>query len=315
MKQFVIALLTLMLLTSTASAYWEEHDLNGQYMFGYAGVEENLALYLPEIESNHIPTNVQTLVAKNASDNLSSQLDYLRAHGQRAVLILDNLLFINDPSLPTPCGAGSWRNRFDYKAKFDNWMKINGSYLNADYVAVLVIHSEINNHCISFDSLDQVTQYVKSKIPAIPTLAGYGRSVGAAPMPDAIPAALAGVAFFKYRIFDPQTDSDYQAELNGLKAKLTPEQRIILVPDGFYDSGHAALGWPKWYLGYVALNYMSLALNDPKVVGLVFFRWPSFPEAGETKLGTRDLPQSVRDRQMQASCGLKIQSPLSMYCN
>jgi hypothetical protein len=314
-KRIITTFLTSILLASTASAYWEDHDVRGQYMFGYAGVDADPFQSIPEIEANHIPTNVQLLVVKNAADNMKDQFEYLHTHGQRAVLLFDNLLFINDPNLPTPCGANAYRQRFDYKAKFDNWSAINRPYLTADYLAILVINSEINNRCISSDALDQVTQYVKAKLPELPTIAGYGRSFGAQPMSDTVPASLAGVAFFKYRIFDPQTDAEYQAEYNSLKAKLTDEQRIVLVPDGFYDSGHASLGWPKWYLGYVALNYMNLALNDPKVVGLVFFIWPSFM-AGETKvLGSRELPQSVRDRQAQVGCGLRIQSPLSMYCN
>jgi hypothetical protein len=95
---------------------------------------------------------------------------------------------------------------------------------------------------------------------------------------------------------------------------MTPEQRLILVPDGYYDSSHVADGWPKWYLGTLALNYAQLALADPKVVGLVFFIWPSFTEFGETKLGVRDLPQSVRARHREAACLLGIENPFVTPC-
>jgi hypothetical protein len=60
---------------------------------------------------------------------------------------------------------------------------------------------------------------------------------------------------------------------------------------------------------------MNLALNDPKVVGLAIFLWPGFDELKEYKLGTRDLPQIVRDKHRQVGCGLRIQSPQAAWCN
>jgi hypothetical protein len=96
---------------------------------------------------------------------------------------------------------------------------------------------------------------------------------------------------------------------------MTPGQRLVLVPDGYYDSVHASDGWPKWYLGHLAVNYARLAQSDAKVVGLVFFRWPGFFEFGETKLGVRDMPQSVRDRHREAACALKISNPFVAGCN
>lgn len=315
----LLAFIVLLLVASTTNAQWEDHDLHGKYLFGYAGIgyvnEEGVpSLRLSEIETHGIPTNVHTLEVNTAADNLGARIQQLQTHGQRAALILDNLLFKNVPTLNTPCGEFSWRHRIDFQAKFDNWFAINSHHLNPQTVAVVVINTEVNNRCISHVSIDMVTRYVKSKLPGIPTVAGYGRSTGAAPLPDVVPPSLAGVAFFKYRTFDPRTDVAYQAEFNQLKSKLTPEQRIILVPDGFYDSGHAAMGWPKWYLGYLALNYMELALDDPKVVGMVVFLWSSFMDANGRVLGSRELPIGVLDKHRQVGCGLKIESPLSTNC-
>ncbi|HEV2915334.1 MAG TPA: hypothetical protein VGX92_18790 [Pyrinomonadaceae bacterium] len=308
-------LLILALCVTNADAYWEEHNEEGKYLYGYAGVDDNLSFHLSEIESNHISTNVVSVDVDTAADDLTDKLAFLKSHGQRAIVVLDKILFINDPRLNTPCGSFAYRHRLDFKAKFDNWLSINSAHITPEFVAALAVNTEINNRCISYDSLNMVTQYVKTRLPLIPSLAGYGRGAGSAPLPDKIPEALAGVIFFMYRIFDPRTDSAYQIEFQALKSKLTPEQRLILVPDGFYDSGHAALGWPKWYLGYVALNYMRLALNDPKVVGLVLFLWPGFEEFGEQKLGTRELPQAVRDRHREVGCGLNIQSQQSEWCS
>jgi hypothetical protein len=299
----------------SVSAHWEEHDLNGQYLFGYAGVGENPQLYMPEVERNLIPTNVASLTINNPTDKPSARINYLNSRGQRAVLVLDSLLFIQDPNLPTPCGADSWRIRLDYQTRFDNWVTLNAANLTASKVAMLVINTEVNNRCIPSYSLDQVTQFVKARVTSIPTVAGYGRSgPGAQLLPETIPSSLAGVLFFKYQVLDPRTDDSYQSEFTLLKSKLTSEQRIILVPDGFYSSSHAAAGWPKWYLGYLAMNYAELAKGDPRVVGLIFFLWPGFGDPSDFNLGSRELPQSIRDRQRLAACGLLIQSPLSSSC-
>jgi hypothetical protein len=308
-------LFTIILLFFTAlsiRAHWEEHDINGQYLFGYAGVGDKPSLYMPEIEANRIPTNVQSLEVNLSTDNLTSRINYLSAHGQRAFIVLDDLLFIHDPNLPTPCGADSWRNRLDYQVKFTNWFNLNAPNLTPGKVAALVINTEVNNRCIPSYSLDAVTKFVTARIPSIPTLAGYGRSgAGAKPLPDQIPASLAGALFFKYEILDPRTDDSYQQEFSELKARLSAQQRIVLVPDGFYSGSHAQRGWPKWYLGYLALNYAELAKSDPQVVGLIFFLWSSFGEGDGLNIGSRDLPQSIRDRQRLAGCNMNIQSSLT----
>lgn len=313
-RRQVMALLLLLALVTQAGAHWEEHDLMGQYLFGYAGVEDDLAAFVGEVERNNIPANAQTVVVGSAADDLGPRLAFLNSRGQRAVVILDGLLFKQDPALSTPCGQNAWRARFDYKAKFDNWRALNAQSLVTEKVAMLIVNTEINNRCVSAASLDEVAQYVGSRLPALPTVAGYDGTRGAQPLPETIPASLAGVAFYRYHVLDPRTEATYQADLAHLKARMTPEQRLVLVPDGFYDSFHAADGWPKWYMGVLALNYAKLAAADEKIVGLVFFRWPGFFEFGEMKMGVRDLPQSVRDRHREAACSLRLTNPFVAAC-
>lgn len=60
-RYIVVALMISALLPARAAgAHWEFHDGGGGYLFGYAGVEENLEPYLDEIEANRIPTNAHT---------------------------------------------------------------------------------------------------------------------------------------------------------------------------------------------------------------------------------------------------------------
>jgi hypothetical protein len=157
---------------------------------------------------------------------------------------------------------------------------------------------------------------VKSYFPGVPTVLGYGRSPGAKPAPAYIPANIDWVGFYKYGIFDPSNpshaynaDNQYLLEFNSLVSKLNAQQKIILVPDGWWGSFlHANLnshlgtgaGWPKWYLSNVALNYEAFALGQSKVVGLLFFLWSVPNDPGF--LGTKELPQSVRDRHREIAC-------------
>ena len=115
---------------------------------------------MSEIESNRIPTNAHTLVTTSPADDLRARLDYLSAHGQRALIVMDPLLFIKVPSLNTPCGPEAWRHRLNYQERFDDWLEANGTHVTPGKVAVPVINSEVNNRCVSFGSLEQVTLYV-----------------------------------------------------------------------------------------------------------------------------------------------------------
>lgn len=314
MKRISTVILLLILSVSQVSAHWEEHDLFDQYLFGYAGLDHDLFTFIPDIESNNIPTNVQMITVNTATDDVGAKVNFLNSHGQRAIVVLDNLLFRTDSTLNTPCGVNAWRHRLDFKTKFDNWLTLNAAHIVREKVAILVVNTEVNNRCISFTSLDAVAQYVGAKTPSIPVIAAYDGSNGAQPLPEAIPSSLAGLGFYRYHVLDPRTEATYQSHLNHLKSRMAPEQRLILVPESFYDSFHAAARWPKWYLGVLALNYAQLALSETKVVGLVFFRWSTWEEFGETKIGAVDLPQSVRDRHREAACMLKISNPFVAPC-
>ena len=314
MKPILTAILLLFFSVSQVSAHWDERDLLGQYIFGYSGVEHDLATFTGEIEANNIPTNVQLITVNAATDDIGPKVSFLNSHGQRAIVVLDNLLFKQDPKLNTPCGANAWRYRLDYKLKFDNWLMLNAAHVVREKVAILVVNTEVNNRCISLASLDEVAQYVGTRTPLIPAIAAYDGTSGAQPLPAAIPSSLAGIGFYRYHTLDPRSDPTYQSQLNHLKSRMTADQRLVLVPESFYDSFHEADGWPKWYLGVVALNYARLALADPKVVGLVFFRWSTWQEFGETKLGAVNLPQGVRDRHREAACMLKVTNPFVAPC-
>jgi hypothetical protein len=294
-KPFAVALSLLFLfstlLTQTASAHWEFHDVQGQYLFGYTGVESAYE-YENEVKSNGIKTNVTTL-SSDWTSNLSGDFNLHNGAGNKVAIYLDNILFQSD----TP----AWYLRPDYRYVFDYWYNINKAYLTPDRVAFLIVHSEANNARLTNSAIDTATAYVKSKIPTIPTVVGYGFGVGAVDIStQALPVQPDGFAFWRYAILHPEDpNSEFQYWLRYFKTHIdVSRQRLIIVFDAHYASYHISAGITEDMLGPMAVRYANIAHSEPLVVGMVGFTWQGFDDT----LGLRDLPQGVRDYNRSASC-------------
>jgi hypothetical protein len=311
-------IISVVLVAGVRAQQWPEHEVQGQYFYGYASAGDDPARFMPEVEANRIPTNVQSLSVSAPSEDITMRVELLRSRGQRTVVVLDLVLFKHVGGTGT-CGADTWRPWLNYQERFAIWRSINSAILTPENIAFVVVNTEVNNRCIDAGALDLVTQHVKAQLPGVRAVAGYGRTDGAKPLADgSIPASLDGVLFFRYYTFDPTTDQRYQEEFANVVGKLTETQRVIIVPDGFYGPGHAAREWPKWYLGYLALNHVKFAQSQSRVVGVMFLQWPDAinEKTKQVELqGSRSLPQSVRDRQREAGCSLNVQNLLSTTCN
>ncbi len=291
-------------------------------LFGYAGVADQNGNKLGEIQAAGIHTNVATIDFAEVwtSTNLAAITAQYQASGVKAGLFLDNVLFKKFVVSSSQCadagGPFVFALRGNWQSRLANFATANGPYISTSTTAFLVISTEVNNTCTSLTDVNTAALAVKGYFPGIPTVLGYGRSPGAQPAPAYIPSAIDWVGFYKYGTFDPNNpshpynaDNQYLVEFNSLLSKLNAQQQVLLVPDGFWATFlHANLnshlgtgaGWPKWYLGPLAANYETLALGQPKVVGLLFFLWtkPNDP----TFLGTKELPQSVRDQHHDIAC-------------
>ena len=294
-KSFAVALSVIFLLspvlTSTASAHWEFHDVFGQYLFGYTGVESAYE-YENEVKNAGIKTNMTTLSSEWTS-NLSGDFNLHNGAGKKVAIFLDNILFQSD----TP----AWYLRPDYQYVFNYWYNINKAYLTPDRVSFLIISSEANNARIPNASIDTATAYVKSKIPAIPTVVGYGFGDGAVDISaQALPVQPDGFAFWRYAVLHPEDpNSQFQHWLTYFKTHIdTTRQRLIIVFDAHFAPYHLSAGITQDMLGPMAVRYANIAHSEPLVVGMVGFTWQGF---GDT-LGLRDVAQGVRDYNRQASC-------------
>ncbi|MEA2175834.1 MAG: hypothetical protein QOD00_3426 [Blastocatellia bacterium] len=288
-----LILLVSPLLTFNASAHWEFHDQQGQYLFGYTGVE-SAADYELEVARNHIKTNVTTL-SSEWTTSLGPAITQHNSAGNKVAIFLDTILFQSD----TP----AWYLRPDYRYLFDSWYNRNKLYLTPDRVSFLIINSEAYNARLTNAALDQATAYVKSKIPAIPTVVGYGLSPGGVDISaQSLPVQPDGFAFWDYYILHPEDpNSKFRYWLNYFKSHIdVSRQRLIIVFDAHFAPDHLRFGITQEMLGPMAIRYASIARSEPLVVGMIGFTWQGF---GDT-LGLRDVTQSVRDDNRTASCSL-----------
>jgi hypothetical protein len=278
---------------------------------------------LGEILAAGIPINVASVdFAENwESTDLGSITSSFQAAGVSAAIFLDSVLYrklqVPSSSCQDADGPFRWALRGNWQQRLARFVSRNGRYIDPSTTSFLVVFAEVNNLCLSLTDVQTGASAVRSYFPGIPTVMGYGfdGSLGR-PAPAYIPAAIDWVGFFKYGYFDPanpahpwNADGGFLAAFDDLVSKLGPDQRIILVPDGFWavhlhshlpSKNGPGTGWPKWYLEHLALRYESFALAQPKVVGMIVFPWPSLPLAGIT--GTRDLPEGVRDRHREIGC-------------
>jgi len=277
--------------------------------------------HLAEVDGPGAGTNVAFI--NFAEDwtrtDLPTAMVELQAAGKHAGLFLDSVLFrrVSDPSSPCVDAHGPFVTglRTNWQSRLARFAAAYGNLVRPETTLFLVVHPEVNNTCASLGDVETAAFAVKTVFPGIPLVMGYGRSPGAKPAPESIPADIDWVAFYKYGTYDPadpghpwNADDQYLEEFQALLAKLNDEQRVILGPDSFWGSFlHAHLasqngpgtGWPRWYLQYVALNYEQFALAQPKVVGMFIFRWSS---SSRDLVGTVDLPRAVRDRHREIGC-------------
>ncbi len=288
-----LALLASFMLTPPASAHWEFHDQSGQFLFGYTGVESAYE-YENEVKSHGIKTNVTT-VSTEWTTNLGPSITHHNNAGNKVAIFLDNVLFQSD----TP----AWYLRPDYRYIFDSWYNRNKLYLTPSRVALLIINSEANNRGLGSAALDTATAYVKSKVPALPTVVGYGFGDGSVSIAgQTLPTQPDGFAFWRYGELHPEAPgSQFQFWLNFFKSRIdVSRQRLLIVFDAHYGPWHVNAGYTQEMVGDIAIRYADIVRNEPLLVGMVGFTWEGFGDI----LGLRDVSQGMRIKNRQAGCAL-----------
>ena len=286
--------------------------------FGYVGIASETGNNVPQVEADGIHPRVagisfpETWTAVPYGSyvtNFQSQTTKVQA-----IPFLDQVLFREYTSPSSPCIDYTTNThvfyglRANWQARLANFVSTNGAYITAATTKFIVVHPEVNNGCVPLTDVDTAAQAVHAAFPGIPVTMGYGfdRNLGQ-PAPAYIPASIDRVGFWNYGQYDPSVpsnvcnaDNQYLVRYNHLVSLLNANQKIVLVPDAFWETGlHDQMtcggqypaGWPKWFLGPVAQNYETFALaHTDKVDGMLMFLWGSAPNI----IGTVDLPSSVR---------------------
>lgn len=269
----------------------EKAQANPAYIFGYAGADP---VDLTTMRKNGIFPNVQLVGWE--SEQLRS-LPWMRdKRGVRGMIVLDTLLFEYDTSATGPCGQWTARLKSDYKQLIDQWARRERRYLKPYYVWSVIPNTEINNRCISSEDLQAAGSYLKQKFPGFPTVVGYGRSPGAHPAPDMVPASIDIVALYKYDSIgqgpSPWQDVSWMVEWRHLLSILFSHQKTIVVPRAFKWTGEQLA---KWRLGQGIAYWSWFCADQPSCAGIVPFLWNTVVTPQESLVGLDRMPQSVRD--------------------
>lgn len=234
-------------------------------------------------------TNVGQMCVFSPVDPLEEHLKAFAAHKVRAILHLEALLFEKVPDTRMPSG---YRLRFfaDVQKRWEKFVQLNASMLTADHVAALYIADEPLWNGLSQMDLDQAIQQVKASFPLLPTLV-----IEAAPTVSGLqlPPQLDWVGFDQYGLPDPAQDPTFMAGFEGLKQKLRPNQKLVLVADTQWQPAYQTAGLKPELMSDVFGRTVALAEKEDRVVALLGYVWPSGLD-GPGHLGARALPQAVQ---------------------
>lgn len=265
-------------------------DIDHLQLFGFVGVACGED-YSAEVASF---TNVATTCAPDPSVAalVGDQLDRLAARSLGALLNAEGVFFEPDPDgAVAPEGSPRLVLRADYQARWS--ALVDGARLRdrRSALAAVFVADEPTWRGIAPEELAAAYQAVAATLPDVPLLL-----IEAYPVLDqlVVPEVVDWVAFDRYGVGDPASDAAYLADLATLKARRArPDQRVVLVMETQWLPAYADLGVPPEGMATVAESYYRLAQQDPSVLGIVGYLWPSGLDA-PSQLGARDLPASVQ---------------------
>ena len=237
-------------------------------------------------------SNMADILVLDPATTIVGKMEVMNGLQMKSILHLYELFFEADGT-DAPSGT-NYRLRTNAQERWNVFMTTNALNENQGLVQAFYIGEEPTWNGISFTELQQATDYVKSSLPNIPILVIEAYLA----LGDLqVPASVDWVGFDHYFIKDPKNDATYTSELNLLKSKLTPEQKLVVVLDAHYidfahgDHGGVALN----EMGEVALSYYDLAKSEPRTIALLGYFWPSGFDS-DNSIGARNMPDVVKNK-------------------
>ena len=245
--------------------------------------------YIDEVSSF---TNIADILVVNPTDIIIDRLNMMNTQGVKAFIHL-NAIFFEQNGTNAPSGT-NYNLRSDYEARWDTFVSTNNLQNNTNQIQAMYLGEEPTWNGISFTELNAASNYIKSTLSEIPILI-----IEAFPALNnlEIPQSVDWVGFDHYFIKDPKNDSNFIAELELLKSKLTrTNQKIVFIMDTHYiQSIHGDLANIDINdMKDVANSYYELALNEPKTIALIGYFWPSGFD-NTNAIGARHMPEAVKN--------------------
>ncbi len=244
--------------------------------------------YLDEVAAF---SNIADILVVAPTDLIVDRLEAMDAVAVKAYLHL-NEIFFEYVDTDAPSGA-NYNLRTDFKARWDLFVASNDLQNQKNLIQAFYVGEEPLWNGISFEELAAAADYLKASFPEVPTML-----IEAHPVLDQlqIPKSIDWVGFDRYFLKDPQTNADYQRELNILKSKFSRvDQNLVLIMDThFIDWAHGDFaGLTVSDMREVATNYYELAIAELQTVAIIAYFWPSgFDDPNA--VGARHLPAEVQ---------------------
>ena len=235
-------------------------------------------------------TNVAHTCVFAPTDDLHERLAKQAAHGMRALLHVESVLFTQVPDPTAPTGL---RDALVPGAQ-ENWQRfvtLNADVLDSAHVASFYLVDEpYLNHLPPAD-FDAAVAIVAATHPSIPRsfVEAWSALDGMH-----VPLGIDWLGFDDYQIADPSRDPRYLGSLAKLKAaRSRPDQRLMIIMDAQWTPTYpATAGLLPGDMAQVAERYLDLARSEPDTVALIGYVWPGGLDAGQ--LGARELPDNVQ---------------------
>lgn len=295
--------------------------------FGYTESDLNTI----DAVTTAVSVSMGHIVVQDPADYIVDDVEYIKVKAGPVLIDLANLIFNPNTFSGIDCthyerGSSSntltyYKLRGDYQGRLDTFFSVNGELFQGELKVIgLIIHSEVNNHCVEAWKINTATDYVKKKlsVPGYiqPRLAiGYGlTNTPGGPVSKGFPVKSDGsiaefpfqpttIGYWVYDIFNPNNlnhplninAESWDSLSNKLNQALRSHQKTFGVLKAFCGPGGASeaawgIGCPNqaiWKLGVLSNAWRDYWLNDPRNEAIVGFHWPN--EVG--LFGSNSLPQ------------------------
>lgn len=161
----------------------------------------------------------------------------------------------------------------DWQERWHTFVEVNGSRLTPDFVAAFLVMDEPLLRGLSWAQTAALVATVKGTLPDVATaVVENGELVEQLPSP--LPPELDWVGLDSYGIRHPAYDPRYLSQLDSLRRRMLPAQRLVVIGDGWFGPVHSAAGLEPCDMADVAWGYFEVAM-ERDAVALIFFLWKS----------------------------------------